>query len=357
MQNLVYKTFELNTDIEHFAKPINLSGATTIRLTYLPSGVECWISSESNGTNLYPLVNRGDGWVDLPEPLYNLYIYTKGTNVDNEKIILNYTGQRDFFQYGNSSTERIDRVGELQSISNNVKFDLYRTFNDLFDSSKIKFLAFINGNFSTNYDGSNYSSKIYLTKLADLSQITFNPDKCYRIKLQGHCDFGSRNSSNQTVDPNSNGQTFAEDSIHLDIIDLNSINFNDNFTQITGQETNISNIFKSTQNFVLETKTNHFCFYGLKRFYSSGQYNTNHWHSNNFTPGNINFDLNYIAPAFTFMTMKDLVFSLKSYRSKDADWRMVGIGFHFSIKIQIEVMDTLPNYIPITINPYINNNI
>ena len=192
MQNLVYKTFELNTDIEHFAKPINISGATTIRLTNIPSNVKCWISTESNGTNLYPLINRGDGWSNLPNPLYNLYIYTQGTTIDNEKIILNYTGQNDFFIYGNNSSERIDRIGVIDSFNDKALIQLNNAIFNTYSKVKPIIQCFLTGELHFLKSADMFVAHLPFDSIASLN---LSNDDYYRIQQIGHFDLG-RNEDN-----------------------------------------------------------------------------------------------------------------------------------------------------------------
>ena len=84
--------------------------------------MQVWISTDSNGTNLFPLINRGDGW-ELPndfEPLYNLYVFTKGVN-SQDKLILSYTGEKNFFIFGSNS---IEKVGEIESLGEQSRLDI-----------------------------------------------------------------------------------------------------------------------------------------------------------------------------------------------------------------------------------------
>lgn len=242
MQNLVYKTYELNTDIEHKAKPINISGATTIRLTNIPSNVKCWISTESNGTNLYPLINRGDGWSNLPNPLYNLYIYTEGTTIDNEKIILNYTGQNDFFIYGNNSSERIDRIGAIDSFSDKSMIQLNNAIYNTYTRIKpIKEVLMV-GEWNINNTNSRY---VYFpfgkdTNLQDM--LALDDDAYYRFSLWGHFDTGSHESSQGGSSGGTGGNTWS-DIAHFSLI--KNLDDSNVFTQITNQE--IDNFYSMTK--------------------------------------------------------------------------------------------------------------
>lgn len=249
MQNLVYKTFELNTDVEHFAKPINISGATTIRLTNIPSNVKCWISTESNGTNLYPLINRGDGWSNLPNPLYNLYIYTEGTTVNNEKIILNYTGQNDFFIYGNNSSERIDRIGAIDSFSDKSIIQLNNAIFNTYSKVKPIVECFLTGEilFSTSAD--NFVAHLPFDSIASLN---LSNDEYYRIHQVGHFDIGCKEDSDDTS--NTNGM-----SAHLCAYKNTA---NATFTANTTQQ--FKKLFTVNKNPWLDESTDLFDIWGMK---------------------------------------------------------------------------------------------
>lgn len=256
MQNLVYKTFELNTNIEHKAHPINISGATTIRLTNIPSNVKCWISTESNGTNLYPLINRGDGWSNLPNPLYNLYIYTEGTTIDNEKIILNYTGQNDFFIYGNNSSERIDRIGAIDSFSDKSIIQLNNAIFNTYSKVKPIVEIFITGEIE-------YTKKVMVAHLPveSIESLKLSNDEFYRIKQIGHFDIGQKEESNQ-------GSTTVMSSHFCAFNNTN----NATFTPETGQQ--FDNLYVVNKRPWAKEQTDLFDIWGLKyaaRFSQSGE--------------------------------------------------------------------------------------
>ena len=366
MQNLVYKTFELNTDVEHKAKPVNLSGATTIKLTELPSNVKCWISTESNGTNLYPLINRGDGWIDLPNPLYNLYVYTEGVTIDNQKIILNYTGQPDFFSYGNNSTEKIDKVGTLESLSNIAKFDYYDVNTKLYDTSNIKYLLYVNGAWHSRATDVPFTperdfDKIFLSKLLDLKQLTFNDDSAYKIIIEGHADVGG--DLKYDFDGTETSEWIVaegKDSIHIDLINLNSVDFDTNFKEVPNKGDYINNLWISPADFVMERKSNFYTFWGMKYFRRYGSSANNNALMNSsyvYAPSDINFNIEYSSMGFLFKSMDTIVISLRAKRGSNVKDYEPDLGFHFSLKIQIEKLKLKPGAPIINTNPYINNNI
>ena len=192
-QSLVYKTYEIPCNVEHYAKPINLSGARTIKLTSLPSGVQCWISTENTGENKFPLINRGDGWVDLPNPLYDIYVFTKGTTLNNENIILNYTGQGDFFEYGMSSGEKIEKIGSVESVATQAVADISNAI--LGSGNKTKIIKTINimGDFTFSNTYNAQGLKLYhfpLGRDTKISDLKLENDRYYRIRTIGHFDIG-----------------------------------------------------------------------------------------------------------------------------------------------------------------------
>lgn len=116
---LTNKTLNLDVQKEYQNEKFVLSGIRQIRLGYLPAGVKIWISTENTGDNLYSLDVKGDGWKDLPEPLYDLYITTKGTS--QEKLVLYYSGESsDYYAVGNATTERVSSLEKLESFGINA---------------------------------------------------------------------------------------------------------------------------------------------------------------------------------------------------------------------------------------------
>lgn len=348
------KTLTIDCNKEYTNKPLDIGGIRQIKLGYRPAGVEVWISTENTGDNLYKLENKGDGWINLPEVLENCYITTKGTNVD-DKLVLYYSGDySDFYATGNAVTGRINEVESLKSIGINAIHSL-NNIKTIYDTSKIKFLEFVNGAFDISFNIGVNNSQIWLTRLVDLSKITFDNTKCYRIHIQGHCDLGGNDSEYE------GGNSFycKKQSLHLDIIDLNSVDFDKNFTKLDSTTHNlINNIYQAnSKNFILERKSNYFCFWG-------GRYS--YYYAQNESPrkivngdgwcANPNFNIEFVGFGFLFNTMKDLVLSFKNWITATNSQSYL-YSFHFNLKIQIDVMDNMPNAPIIDSNPYINNNI
>ena len=196
--NLVYKTYDISTDIEYTSGTrLNLSGVRIIKLINRPSGVQVWISTDSNGTNLFPLINRGDGW-ELPndyEPLYNLYVFTKGVN-SQDKLTLSYTGEKNFFIFGNNSIEKIGEVenlGELAQVSlNDAIFNTYsrKPLNDTNVIYSDVYCAAID--FEKKQGEYRYLS--YIVQF--LEDLGLNDNEFYRLSIFGHIDIGNDNITN-----------------------------------------------------------------------------------------------------------------------------------------------------------------
>lgn len=355
------KTLTIDCNKEYTNKPLDIGGIRQIKLGYRPAGVEVWISTENTGDNLYKLENKGDGWINLPEVLENCYITTKGTNVD-DKLVLYYSGDySDFYATGNAVTGRINEVESLKTIGINAIHSL-NNIKTIYDTSKIKFLKWINGDFTITkpVNWNNEATVIWLTKLADLSQLTFDYLKCYKITIEGHADIGGLESQQEGGSSGDWKYIILTRSLHLDIIDLKSVNFNDNSTLLDSNTyPNIDNIYELPPNFLLETKSNHFCFWGIKQTKSQDAGNRNNsipTITMMYTPTDINFKKEYIGFGFLFLTMQDIVLSFQRYNATNYTFEQPS-GFHFSLAIKIEVLDAVPNAPIIDSNPYINNNI
>ena len=201
--NLVYKTFDIPTNIEYtLGMRINLSGVRIIKLVNRPSGVQVWISTDSNGTNLFPLINRGDGW-ELPndfDPLYDLYIFTKGINSD-DKLILSYTGDKNFFSFGSNS---IEKIGEIENLGESVNVDINDAIFNTYSRKPIAGTRIIEKIYrgEIKFPTANTSSvwKHYLSypfggldpsaDAGNLGDLQLDDDKFYRLSIFGHWGTG-----------------------------------------------------------------------------------------------------------------------------------------------------------------------
>lgn len=195
--NLVYKTYDISTDIEYTSGTrLNLSGVRIIKLINRPSGVQVWISTDSNGTNLFPLINRGDGW-ELPndyEPLYNLYVFTKGIN-SQDKLILSYTGEKNFFIFGNNS---IEKVGEIESLGEQAQINLNNSISNMYsrlplDNLGLVFTKSFQLDISYTNIGSANKTRFLSFPLNDsgrISELSLDDNKFYRFSIFGHIDTG-----------------------------------------------------------------------------------------------------------------------------------------------------------------------
>ena len=199
--NLVYKTYEISTNVEYTSGTrLNLSGVRMIKLINRPSGVQVWISTDSNGTNLFPLINRGDGW-ELPndfEPLYNLYVFTKGVN-SQDKLILSYTGEKNFFIFGSNS---IEKVGEIESLGNKAQIDINNAICNYYSRIPLESTGQIFEKFYySEYEARKYANGVtsligfpLSDEMDTIQSFNLSDDKYYRITILGHWDSGSDNS-------------------------------------------------------------------------------------------------------------------------------------------------------------------
>lgn len=271
--NLVYKTYEISTNIEYTSgTKLNLSGVRIIKLINRPSGVQVWISTDSNGTNLFPLINRGDGW-ELPNdypPLYFLYIYTKGVNA-SDKLILSYTGEKNFFIFGSNS---IEKVGEIESLGEQARLDVNNSIFNYY--SRIPY-TLDNKVFSKAFTGeilfkniARITTQRYvcfpLSATGLVSELQLNDNEFYRFSIEGHIDGMSEAS---TFIGAASGTSGSVEVVHISLFNNTQ---GATFTPVTGQE--IDNLYKLDKR--AYTSKDKFDLYGLKSisqpnfFYSSG---------------------------------------------------------------------------------------
>ena len=274
--NLVYKTYEIATNVEYTSGTrLNLSGVRIIKLINRPSGVQVWISTDSNGTNLFPLINRGDGW-ELPndfEPLYNLYVFTKGVN-SQDKLILSYTGEKNFFIFGSNS---IEKVGEIESLGEQSRLDINNSIFNYYNR-----IAYTPDNkvFSKAFTGEilfahlgNVEPTRYicfpLSSTGLISELQLNNNEFYRFSIQGHID-----GISDTLDaPAIDGVTTTSYCTEVTHISLFNNTKGATFTPVEGQE--IANLYKLNKR--PYSHTDKFDLYGIKSiigpgiFFANGQ--------------------------------------------------------------------------------------
>lgn len=187
--SLVYQTLQFPCDREYNAEPLNYTGIRTIKLTNKPANVEVWISTDNTGQNLFPLKNRGDGWVNLDEPLQNCYIYTSGLNNTGEMLILNVTGQKDIFEYGTSSVERIGNVQELymlQNLSPNAIAQIAKAIQGIYYKPPIHTIK-IQGEAKPNQKEIN----AFIFPIENIATLKLSNEKYYSFDIIGHLDVGT----------------------------------------------------------------------------------------------------------------------------------------------------------------------
>ncbi|MDE6886179.1 MAG: hypothetical protein K2P17_03985 [Helicobacteraceae bacterium] len=314
--NLVYKTYDISTSQEYTSGTrLNLSGVRTVKLLNRPSGVEAWISTDSNGTNLYPLINRGDGW-ELPleaEPLYNLYVFTKGVNAQ-DTLKLSYTGEKNFFIFGNSSVERI---GEIESLGNQAQIDINNAMFNYYNRIPLEstgtifesfyYLDYKKRIFSTNQE---YFCGFPLSdKKATISELGLKDDEYYRISILGHWDTGT-DYGEATVDYL--GTIFA--SLHITL-------FNDLSTDpLTFTEISDTDIIRSRNLYQLNKlpiPANRFNLLGLKEqtatYFDSGIAINSHTGNSN-----LNFDIIVSGATLNRYSYFGLLLSFNNYVSRDS---------------------------------------
>lgn len=259
-KNLVYQTIQLNCDKEYSAEPLDFTGIRTIKLTNKPTDIEVWISAENTGANLFPLINRGDGWVNIEEPLQNVYIYTKGTNIGGEQLILNVTGQKDIFNYGNNSNERIDRVGLIEGFSPAAQMQLQNAIFNLWNPPKNVAQLTIQGEIET----SEQTFDFIVLPVKNIASLQLSNNKFYKINLIGHIDVGNKINDN---DITSTSTTTA-------IAHLSLFNNTNNATLTPQTNYDIDNVFSIDKKPWASKKNDIFDIFGVKYIQERSTWNT-----------------------------------------------------------------------------------
>ena len=266
--NLVYKTYDISTNIEYInGTRLNLSGVRIIKLVNRPAGVQVWISTDSNGTNLFPLINRGDGW-DLPqdmEPLYDLYVFTKGVN-SQDKLILTYTGEKNFFVFGSNS---IEKVGEIEALGEQAQININNAIMNTYSRLPLDNMGFVfQKNFCADIEYSNVTTTPQAVRLLSfplndsglISDFNFDDDSFYRLSVFGHIDVGASKQGYDTT-----GNSALTETCHLSLFNNSE---GAEWTVESDQE--VENLFRLNKRpYNALTK---FDIFGLKYVQDNGQY-------------------------------------------------------------------------------------
>ena len=347
-KNIVYKTFEIDTSIEYAqGKKINLSGIRIIKLVNRPSGIRVWISTDSNGTNLFPLINRGDGW-ELPndfDPLYDIYIYTEGTNSE-DRLILSYTGEKNFFVFGSNS---IEKIGEIENIGQPAQIDILNALKNTFhkigypkdDDPNFIYNKTISGEcglfYSTISSNGTKSPQVFnqnteglIFMLIDLtSNMAVKNGNFYRVTIDGHIDFGSY----LLAGINDNVAYNTQQSIHLGLYSDSLFDLNYKLDEI--RLANSEDLYKVTYS-KSQTKNQYFDLWGCRS--DNQNWATSHpsfFNRNINTPSAL-VDLKYdqiVSGSFinNFAYFGILHNMYQNVSAANAD----DTGFHYSLNIQI----------------------
>lgn len=266
--NLVYKTYDILTSVEYTSGTrLNLSGVRIIKLVNRPAGVQVWISTDSNGTNLFPLINRGDGW-DLPQdmpPLYDLYVFTKGVN-SQDKLILTYTGEKNFFIFGSNS---IEKVGEIEALGEQAQININNAIMNTYSRLPLDNTGFVfQKNFCADIEYNNITTTAEAVRLLSfplsdsglISEFNFNDDNFYRLSVFGHLDIGADERGYDTT-----GTSVLTETCHLSLF-----NNSEGAEWVPEPNQEIENLFKLNKKpYNALTK---FDIFGLKYINDSGRY-------------------------------------------------------------------------------------
>lgn len=356
---LTNKTLNLDVQKEYQNEKFVLSGVRQIRLGYLPAGVKIWISTENTGDNLYSLDVKGDGWKDLPEPLYDLYITTKGTS--REKLVLYYSGESsDYYAVGNATTEQVNRVNSIEAFSPNLLTQLY-SLAGLNRTDNILYANFINGSFSHVMPSKKKAGNcIFVNKTLDFSTLNFKVTHNYLIELQGHIDFCGLGTT-EDIDVHSATTT----SLHLNLFNISTLDLS-TFTDLSASCPNISNLYFKYDDAEIETISNHATLFGAKRYYSftttailPNSYSRYHFVTS-YMPTDMNPNKTILINGGIIKNLNYLLLSVKmKFVIVTSQNHPIApkCGAHYSFKIVIRELQNFAGAPAITSLPYINNNI
>lgn len=373
LSSTLANNIKLDSNVEHEAEKI--AGGNIIWLVNRPAGVKIYVNSTPDRTGALVLneANRGYKWEELGEygslKLYdNFYIWTEGTNLNNEKIELQISPNADIITpiLGNTADKinsvssvgsigniaNIDKIKQLEQISDNVIYALYESQKNLIDTSRIKFLKYVNGTFSKYVN----SKSFLYTILADFAEVNFIDTDFYKITISGICalgDLGIIDDSSQST----NMKYRSKQSLHIDLIDLTNITTS--FTEESVDTSKIENAYSkiNATGYEIETKDNHFTFLAFYYRERLEQWDDRRGIADStINPSANNFKVEFSGFGSLFKNMRSLILSLKVLISNGQS-NGINAGYHFSLKIQIDKMGMLPNSKIITSNPYINNDI
>lgn len=355
---LTNKTLNLDVQKEYQNEKFVLSGIRQIRLGYLPAGVKIWISTENTGDNLYSLDVKGDGWKDLPEPLYDLYITTKGTS--QEKLVLYYSGESsDYYAVGNATTEQVNRVNSIEAFSPNLLTQLC-SLAGANRTDNILYANFINGSFSHVMPTKQTAGTcIFVNKTLDFSTLNFKVTHNYLIELQGHIDFGGLDTT-EDLDSHSAKTT----SLHLNLFNISTLDLS-TFTDLSASYPNISNLYFKYDDVEIETISNHATLFGAKRYYSFattavGNTYTRYQLVSSYMPTDMNPNKTILINGGIVKNLNYLLLSVKMrFRIVTSEKTAIAptCGVHYGFKIVIRELQNIAGQPTITTLPYINNNI
>lgn len=192
---------KLDSIIEHNAE--KLCGGNMIWLVSRPAGVQIYINSIPDRTSALILneANRGYKWEDLGQygdlKLYdNFYIWTEGTNINNDKIEIQISPNADIITpiLGNTA-DKIDKIDTIENFSQNALIQLsnaiynYNTF--IQDASTIRILDTGKFSFRTNEANKQFRYCHFISDNGLVSDFNLIDNQYYKIEIFGHIDIGS----------------------------------------------------------------------------------------------------------------------------------------------------------------------
>ena len=222
LSSTLANNIKLDSNVEHEAEKI--AGGNIIWLVNRPAGVKIYVNSTPDRTGALVLneANRGYKWEQLGEygslKLYdNFYIWTEGTNLNNDKIELQVSPNADIITpiLGNTAdkiaaVESVDFIKNIRSVDKSI--DTIDSFSDkaliqlnnaIFNTySKVKPIiqCFLTGELHFLTSADNFVAHLPFDSIASLN---LSNDDYYRIQQIGHFDLGRNDDNIDTSNTNS----------------------------------------------------------------------------------------------------------------------------------------------------------
>lgn len=226
LSSTLANNIKLDSNVEHEAEKI--AGGNIIWLVNRPAGVKIYVNSTPDRTGALVLneANRGYKWEELGEygslKLYdNFYIWTEGTNLNNEKIELQISPNADIITpiLGNTA-DKIDKIDTIENFSQNALIQLSNAiynFNTFINDANLISIADTGRiSYRTNETNKQFRFLHLFTDTGLISEFNLKNDEYYRFNIFGHIDIGSVGEVSESAG-DTQGDCVLSENCHLSL--------------------------------------------------------------------------------------------------------------------------------------------